>query len=79
MNMTGCFLVETDLPKCLWGELASMAVFLENRIPHSAHGNNTPFYRMFGKNDDLSFLRAIGSRAFAHEEGHRKTLDQKTW
>ena len=66
-----------DLPKRLWGELASTAVFLKNRIPHCALGSDTPYYRMFGENADLSFLRVIGSRAFVHEEGHRDKLDQR--
>ena len=80
MDMTRYFFTETGLPKRLWGELASTAVFLKNRIPHnSALGSDTPYYRMLGKNADLSFLRVIGSRAFVHEEGHRSKLDQRAW
>ena len=79
MDMTRCFLTETGLPKRLWGELASTAVFLKNRIPHSALGSDTPYYRMFGGNADLSFLRVIESRAFVHAEGHRDKLDQRAW
>ena len=30
MDMTRCFLTETGLPKRLWGELASTAVFKKN-------------------------------------------------
>ena len=56
MDMTRCFLSETGLPKRLWGEQASTAVFLKNRIPHSTLGSDTPYYRMFGKNADLSFF-----------------------
>ena len=77
--MTRCFLTETGVPKRLWGELASTAVFLKNCIPHRALGSDTPYYRMFGKNADLSFLRVIGSRAFVHEEGHRDKLDERAW
>ena len=77
--MTRCFFTETGLPKRLWDELASTAVFLKTRIPRSALGSDTPSYRMFGKNADLSFLRVIGSRAFAREEGHRDKLDQRAW
>ena len=79
MGMTRCFFTQGGLPKRLWGELASTAVFLKNRIPHSALGSDTPYYRMFGKNADLSFLRVIGSRAFVHEEGHRDKLQQRAW
>ena len=77
--MTRCFFTETGLSKRLWGELASTAVFLKNHIPHRALGSDTPYYRMFGKNADLSFLRVIGSRAFVHEEGHRDKLDERAW
>ena len=80
MDMTRYFFTETGLPKRLWGELASTAVFLKNLIPHnSALGSDTPYYRMLGENADLSFLRVIGSRAFVHEEGHRSKLDQRAW
>ena len=79
MGMTRCCLTQAGLPKRLWGELASTAVFQKNRIPHSALGSDTPYYRMFGKNVDLSFLRVIGPRAFVHEEGHRDKLEQRAW
>ena len=79
MDVTRCFLTETGLPKRLWGELASTAVFLKSRIPHSALSSDTPYYRMVGKNADLSFLQAIGSRAFVHEEGSRAKVDQRAW
>ena len=79
MGMTRCFFTQTGLPKRLWSELASTAVFLKNRIPHSALGSDIPYYRMFGKNADLSVLRVIGPRAFVHEEGHRDKLEQRAW
>ena len=80
MNVTRCFLVETDLPKRLWCELASItAVFFKNRMSHSALSNVTIHYRMFGKNTDLLFLRIIGLRAFVHVEGHHEKLDQRAW
>ena len=77
MDKTRRFFTETGLPKRLWGELASTAVFLKNRIPHSALGSDALYYRMFGKNVDLSFLRVMGSRAFVHKEAHRDKLDQR--
>ena len=69
MDTTRCFLNEAHLPKPLWGEIASAAVFLIIRLPHAAIGGDTPYHRRFRKHADLSFLRIIGTRAFVHVEG----------
>ena len=79
MDMTRCLLNEANLAKHLWGEVAATAVFLMNRLPHTAIGGDTPYYRMFGKQANLSFLRIIGTRAFVHEEGYRRKLQEKAW
>eukprot|EP00752_Nemacystus_decipiens_P017171 g15384.t1 len=79
MNMTRCLLNEANLPKHLWGEIAATSVFLVNRLPHKALKGDTPYYRMFGKQANLSFLRIIGSRAFVHVEGHTTKLQPKAW
>ena len=34
---------------------------------------------MFGKNDDFSFLRDIGSQAFVYEKEHHEKLYQRAW
>lgn len=79
MNMTRCLLHEARLPKQLWGEIAATSVFLINRLPHKALKGDTPYYHLFGKQADLSFLRVIGSRAFVHVEGHTTKLQPKAW
>ena len=79
MDMTRCLLNEAHLPKPLWGEIASTAVFLVNRLPHAAIGGDTPYHRMFEKHADLSFLRIIGTRAFVHVEGYTTKLQPKAW
>ena len=79
MNMTRCILHEAKLPKQLWGEIAATSVFLINRLPLKALKGDTPYYRMFGKQANLSFLRIIGSRAFVHIEGHVTKLQPKAW
>ncbi len=79
MNMTRCLLNENQLPKHLWGEIAATSVFLINRLPHKALRGDTPYFRMFGKQANLSFLRIIGSRAFVHVEGHTTKLQPKAW
>ena len=73
-----CF-TETGLPKRLWGELASSAVLLKNRILHSALGSDTPYYRMFGGNANLSFFASHKITSIVHEEGHREKLDLRAW
>ena len=79
MDITRSLLVKTALPKRLWCKLARTAVFLKTRMPQSALGNNTPYYQMFRKNADLSFLQIIGSRTFVHVERQHKKLDQRAW
>eukprot|EP00903_Cladosiphon_okamuranus_P012044 g11309.t1 len=78
-NMTRCLLNEANLPKHLWGEIAATSVFLVNRLPHKALKGNTPYWRMFGKQANLSFLRIIGSRAFVHVEGHNTKRQPRAW
>ena len=74
------FLAETGLPERLWGELASTAPFLKNRMPHTIIlGNDTPYYRMFGNNYIILFLRDIGLRAFVHEKAYYERLYQRAW
>ena len=79
LNMTRCILIDTGLPKFLWGEICETAVFLINRSPHRALEGNTPYSRLFGKEADLSGLRAIGARAFVHKERQGNKLEEKAW
>ena len=79
LNMTRCILIDTGLPKFLWGEICETAVFLINRSPHRAIDGNSPYARLFGKEPDLSGLRAIGARAFVHEERYGNKLEDKAW
>ena len=53
------------------------AVFLLNRQLNNIIGGDTPYYRMFGKHADLSFLRTIWGRDFVHNEGHLRKLDPR--
>ena len=38
MGVTGCLLRVANLPGWLWGEVCCTAVYLVNRLPHSALG-----------------------------------------
>eukprot|EP00752_Nemacystus_decipiens_P010633 g9470.t1 len=63
----------------LWGEICETAVFLINRAPHRAIDGSSPFTKLFGKEPDLSGLRAIGARAFVHKERYGNKLEEKAW
>ncbi|GAU44031.1 hypothetical protein TSUD_349630 [Trifolium subterraneum] len=43
MGMVRCMLHQQELPKKLWAEAASTAVFIQNRLPTRALQNQTPF------------------------------------
>ncbi len=79
LDMTRCILIDTGLPKFLWGEICETAVFLINRSPHRAIGGTSPYAKLFGKEPDLSGLRTIGARAFVHKERYGNKLEEKAW
>ena len=79
MNIVRCLLDGANLPENLWGELCCTAVYITNRLPHVHLGNQTPYFRMFGKHASLQHLRVIGSSAFVHIETHKSKLDQRAW
>eukprot|EP00752_Nemacystus_decipiens_P006651 g5979.t1 len=79
LNMVRCILIDTGLPKFLWGEICETAVFLINRAPHRAIDGSSPYAKLFGKEPDLSGLRAIGARAFVHKERYGNKLEEKAW
>ncbi|CAM9978444.1 unnamed protein product, partial [Sphacelaria rigidula] len=70
--MSRCLLADSGLPSFLWGELAYMAAYLMNRVPHSALNMESPFKRLNGVEPELSHLRVIGARAFVHIEVQTK-------
>lgn len=74
-----CLLADSGLPHFLWGELMQTAVYLRNRVPHSALKNVTPYKTLHGKDASLGHLRAIGARAFVHVETHARKLDPRAW
>eukprot|EP00903_Cladosiphon_okamuranus_P014960 g13848.t1 len=61
------------------GNNRATSVFLVNRLPHKALKGDTPYWRMFGKQANLSFLRIIGSRAFVYVEGYTTKLQARAW
>lgn len=63
-NKARTLLLETGLPKYLWGEAVRCAVYQINRCPSSAINFNAPAKIMTGKSD-LSKLKVFGSKAWA--------------
>src|SRR5258705_6190133 len=51
----------TDLPKFLWAECYNWAVYIRNRLPHSALKGRTPFEVMFDKKPTIKHLRPFGA------------------
>ena len=70
--MVRWMLVDSGLPKFLWGELMFTAAFLGNRAPHAAIDMQSPYKMLNGTEPDLRRLRVIGARAFVHIETHTK-------
>src|SRR5579871_3891619 len=59
-------LIETGLPKHLWGELVHTVAYLKNRSPTRVLDGKTPYEALYGKKPDVSHLVAIGTKAFVH-------------
>ena len=77
-SMVRCLLVDSRLSPKLWGELMITATYLCNRMPHSGLDIQTPFKQLHGKETNLSHLKIIGARAFAHIKDAKK-LEPKPW
>eukprot|EP00903_Cladosiphon_okamuranus_P009153 g8746.t1 len=79
MGVTRCLMQGANLLGWLWGEVCCTAVYLVNRLPHSALGFHTPYFTMFGEQAALSHLRVVGARAIVHFEHHRDKLPDRAW
>jgi hypothetical protein len=51
---------------CLWAEAAMTAVYVQNRLPHSALGLKTPEEMFTGKKLEVSHLKIFGYPLFIH-------------
>ena len=77
-QMMRCMLHSADLGPEYWSHAIVQAVYIKNRIWHSAL-NMSPFQAFTGKKPNLSDLRIFGSRVFARKPGKRKAkLDHNT-
>jgi hypothetical protein len=57
---------DQDLPMCLWAEATMAAVYVQNRLSHSALGLKTPEEMFTGKKPEVSHLKIFGCPVFIH-------------
>ena len=77
-QMMRCMLFSAELSSAYWSYALTMAVYIKNRLPHSAL-STTPFQAFTGRRPDLSRLRIFGSRVYARKSGERAAkLDNHT-
>jgi hypothetical protein len=55
---------DQDLPMCLWAEATMAAVYVQNRLSHSALGLKTPEKMFTGKKPEVSHLKIFGCPVF---------------
>jgi hypothetical protein len=77
--MAQCIRLNASLPEAGWGECVMTAVFLHNRLPTTANKDNaSPYFLLYKKHPDLSFLCIIGCKCYVHfYKPDRKILDPK--
>lgn len=65
-NMVRCMIM--NHPKTLWGEAFATAVYLKNRLPHSAlkDKNLTPFEALKGNKPSINHLIPFGRTSYVH-------------
>lgn len=64
-NMVRCMIM--DHGRFLWGEAYATAVYLKNRLPHSAlTGDKTPYEALFGKKPTIQHLCPFGQTCYVH-------------
>ena len=75
LDMTRCLLIESQLPKTLWGYAFKTAAYIRNRCYNNRTGL-TPYEVMTSKTPDLSHMHTFGKTCFAYIQGTKK-LDDK--
>jgi len=59
-----CILFTAKLPKELWGEVVSTAVYLYNRTPHSQLQFKTPYEALYNTKPDIMNIKVFGLIAY---------------
>jgi transposase InsO family protein len=68
---------DQDLPMCLWAEAAMTAVYVQNRLSHSALGFKTPEEMFIGKKPEVSHLKIFGYPVFIHIPKEKRNPQEK--
>ena len=66
MEAARTILFDHGLLKFLWGEVVNIAVYIQNRCPHSTLDSKTPEEVFSGKKPDVSHFRVFGCPVYFH-------------
>ena len=74
-------LLDSGLPKGLWGEITNTVVYCKNRFPQRKLGAKTPYERFTGKKPCVNHLKVIGSKCVVLETPPNTSdkLNPKGW
>ena len=67
-----------SLPFFLWAEQCSTVVYLHNRSPHRAVGNNKPEDTFIGKKPEVSHFKIFGCLTYSHVPFEKRTKFEPT-
>jgi transposase InsO family protein len=73
MEEVNTMIHDQDLPMPLWAEATRTAVYVQNRLSHSALGFMTPEEMFFGKKPVVSHLKLFGCPVFVHVPKEKRT------
>jgi len=68
-------LLQSQMPPEFWGATVVLAIDIYNCTPHRSLGIESPHYRRYGKQPDLSFVRAFGCAVDASVHRDRNLVE----
>ena len=78
LDMARCMLKQKKIPKSLWGEAVSTAVYILNRCPTKIFKNKVHEEVWSGKRPSVSHLKVFDSMCYKHvPDARRRKLDDK--
>ena len=74
-------LIDSGLPKFLWGEMCNSFIYIKNRFPQRKLGKKTPFEMFTGKKPSVNHFKIIGSKCvvLAGPQQTADKLNPKGW
>jgi hypothetical protein len=73
VGATRAMIHDQGLPLFLWAEASNVAVYLQNRSPHTVLGKKTPEETFSGTRPDVSHIRIWGSVCYCHVPSEKRT------